>query len=169
MRSVMLQNLQLDLDSRRFRSAVAGAQRLGEARPGDAATMVRMGEAYRALGPRKPRLSENELTYWSQRRAYLDEHNRSEEEQFRRLEATPEGKAALEANRAKAEEFFQKAAALAPNLADPHLGLGMLYQDEGRKADASAEFRRYLELAPDGPEGLRVERRLENLRSGVAK
>jgi tetratricopeptide (TPR) repeat protein len=169
MRPLILHNLQLDLSGRRYRSAVLGASRLVESRPQDAEALYWLGEAYRALGPRRARLSPDELGYWSQRRAYLDEHNRTEEDQAKRLSAKPEGLAALRENQAKAKECFEKAVALDPASAPAQLGLGMLYQDQGKSAEALASYARYLQLAPDAPDRLRVERRVEALRQGGSR
>jgi hypothetical protein len=57
-RVVILQNIQLDLDTRRFRTAVAGAQRLVAEYPNNATAMFWLGESYRLLGPRHERLTD---------------------------------------------------------------------------------------------------------------
>jgi hypothetical protein len=62
MRPVLLQNIELDLGSRRFRSAIAAAQRLVAAQPEDATACYWLGEAYRSLGPRKESLDKSDLT-----------------------------------------------------------------------------------------------------------
>jgi predicted Zn-dependent protease len=168
-RPIVLQNLRLDLDSRRYRSAVATAARLARIAPNDPEALTWLGESYSALGPRKPRLGPDELKYWSQRRAYLDEHDRPEQEQAARLAAKPEGKAALAESRDKAEEAFRKAIAADPSFARAYAGLGMLLQDQGKNAEALTAYRKYLELAGNAPDRLRIERRIESLGKGAAR
>jgi len=159
MRPVILQNIRLDLDSRRFRTAVARAQRLVDTRPNDPESLYWLGEAYRSLGPRSVQPSEKERTDYGQNNASGKMLKRTEEEEARALAATAEGKAALASNRAKAGECFRRAG----DLPKAHLGFGMLYEDEQKKQEALGEYRRYLELAPDAADRVRVERRVEAL------
>jgi len=166
MKPVIAQAVQLQIDCRRFRSAVAAAAKLVAAQPNDSGNLFLAAEAWRSLGPRRSRLSEHELTNAGLRAGYKSARKLTEDEEARQLAATDDGRVALQENRAKAEDLYGRAAALAPSSASPYLGLGALYQDEGKTADAIAAYRKYLELSPSGSDRDRVERRLAALSVG---
>jgi predicted Zn-dependent protease len=163
MRPAIVQNIQLDLDGRLFRSAVAGAERLAAAYPNDAQALYRLGESYLSLGPRRTRLTEAELTDAALRRNYGRTRKLTEDEDTKALAALPEGRAEMEANWRKAEEAFQKAAALDPSLPEPQFGLGSLYQQMGKAELAIAAYRRSAELSTKPAERQRAERRIAEL------
>jgi predicted Zn-dependent protease len=162
MRAVIRQNIHLDIVSRRFRSALRGAKRLAAAYQDNAEDLYLEGEAYRWLGPRTEEPSQAELKKSRQGNANTRDLG-TEEEAFRALASTPEGKSALQSNQATAERLFQHAMSLDEQLAEPHLGLGMLYDQQGRSEQAGPEYRKYLELAPAASDRVRVERRLNEL------
>ena len=168
MAGVIRDNAMLDLDSRRARTAVVRAQRLVTWHPGDAANQTLQADAYRALGAKTVQPGETESTPAGQ--AAVRKHLRKftpEEEQHALLK-TPTGPATLLANRSKAESLYRAAIALNPALPDPRRGLGMLYQDENKPADAVREYQLYLDLAPaQALDRLRIERRLESLKPAV--
>lgn len=58
----------------------------------------------------------------------------------------------LRADVAQAEPAYRRAAELAPQDVEPHLGLGRLYAAANRRDDAVRAFRRALELDGDNPE-----------------
>ncbi len=163
MRPVLVQNVQMDLDCRCFRSAVAGAQRLADARPDDPESLFWLAESYRALGPRKPALDKKEQTDSGQRKAYNRMVKLTEQEETAKLSRSPEGRAALEAHQRKAEELYRRAAAVDPQFAKAQLGFGMLYQQENKPDDALIAYRKYLDLAPQGANRERVQRRMAAL------
>jgi beta-barrel assembly-enhancing protease len=160
MRVAIRQNIRLDLESLRFRTAVARSRRLVTANPDDAGDLCMLAEAYTALGPRAEALSPREMTEGGQRQAGKRIATRTKEEEERTLVATAEGRAHLQANRDQAERLFRQALAIDARQAAPHRGLGMLYEQQGRAAQALDEYRKYLELAPDAPDRLRIERRI---------
>jgi len=168
MRVVILQNVQLDLDTRRFRTAVAGAQRLVAGYPNDAAGVFWLGESYRLLGPRQERLTDRELTREGMRTSYKQTTHRTEQDEANWLASTPEGKAVLEANQKKSEELFRKAASIDPKLPEPYFGLGSLFEQQGKKEQAAEAYRRYIDLCQQPADKERAQRRLEELtkRSG---
>jgi tetratricopeptide (TPR) repeat protein len=163
MRPVMLQTIQLDLDTRRFRSAVAAAQRMTTASADDALALYWLGESYRALGPRPAQWADPERSVYDQRVAYQQAARRTEQEEADRLAATPEGKAVLASNRQKAEELFRKSAGADPALPEPYFGLGSLYEQEGRKGQAVEAYRKYMELSRQPLDQERAGRRVEEL------
>lgn len=166
MAPVIRANAILDLDSRRARTAVARAQRLVNWRPDDAANQTLLADAYRALGAKTAQPGEPEATPTGQ--ATVRKHLRkfTDEEEQKALLQKPSGPPTLESNRSQAESLYLKAIALNPALPDPHRGLGMLYQDEARPADAVREYQLYLDLAtPQALDRLRIERRVEALKT----
>lgn len=67
-------------------------------------------------------------------------------------------------DRGQAEPVYRWVIAREPSLAEAHRGLGLLLEQENRKDDAAAEYRRYLDLAPPEAVGRRrIERRLAML------
>ncbi|SPE33301.1 exported hypothetical protein [Candidatus Sulfopaludibacter sp. SbA3] len=165
MRPVFLQNIQLDLDSRCFRSAVDGAQRLAGAHPDDPDALFWLAESYRALGPRKPALGKEEQNDSGLRSAYGKMIKQTEQEETEKLAGTPEGRVLMEEHQRKAEELYRRAAGLDPRFAKAQLGLGMLYEQQHKPDSALMAYRKYLELAPSGVDRERVERRMAALNS----
>ncbi len=165
MRPVFIQNIRLDLDCRAFRSAAAGAARLVDSQPHDAEALYWLAESYRSLGPRKLVLDAAELTDSGQRKAYRKMVRATEQEEAAALAKTPEGKAALETNQRQAGNYYHLALEADSTFAEAHIGLGILYQDQNNSVGAIAEYRKYLDLAPHGPDRERVERRLAELSS----
>lgn len=163
MRAAILQDIQLAMDTRHFRSAVAAAQRLALAHPDDAVAVYWLGESYRALGPRQERLTARELTPEGMRAAYRQVAHTTEQEEAARLAATPDGKAALAANQQKAEELFRKAAGIDSSLPPPYFGLGSLYEQQGKKQQAIEAYRKYVQLCAQPADRERAQRRVEGL------
>jgi predicted Zn-dependent protease len=169
MRPVIEQNIQLDLDSRRYRSALAAAQRVARAHPDDAVAMYWLGESYRLLGPREPRLSEAEQTDAGLRSGYGKMQRRTEAEDNAELAKTPDGRAALERNQRQAEELLTKTMALNPSFADPHFALGALYEERGKPEQAIEAYQKYVELSLQTSARDRAERRIAALKLNGAK
>jgi predicted Zn-dependent protease len=163
MRAAILQNIQLDLDTRRFRSAVAGAERLVAAHPDDAVALFWLGESYRCLGPHQEKLTAAESTKEGMRSSYWQATGQTEQDEANRLMGTPEGGAALRAHQARSEELFRKAADADPSLPDPYFGLGSLYQQQGKKEQAIQAYRKYIELCKQPADIERARRRIEDL------
>jgi regulator of sirC expression with transglutaminase-like and TPR domain len=63
----------------------------------------------------------------------------------------------------KALARYERAAALDPSYADPFRQLGLLHYQHGQNERAREAFERYLALAPDAPDGLRVREYLAAL------
>jgi beta-barrel assembly-enhancing protease len=155
-------NAILDLDSRRARTAVARVQRLVDWKPGDARNCALLADAYRSLGAKTVLPQESELSEQGKGQARHRALKLTEEEEQKVLLRSPSGAGILHANRDKAEALYREAIALNPALPDPHRGLGMLYQDEAKFAEAVREYQSYLDLASSQAlDRLRIERRLE--------
>jgi predicted Zn-dependent protease len=161
MAPVVRYNIALDLDSRRARTAVDRAQRLVDWAPKKEVDRTLLADSYRSLGAKTPRPDGEELSKEGKETARKQNRRTTPEEEQRALLATDAGKAALLANQAKAEGLYREAMEGDARLADPHRGLGMLYQEEAKYREAATEYRRYLEMAPaQAVDRLRFERRL---------
>jgi predicted Zn-dependent protease len=164
--SVIRFDIQLDLDSRRARTAVDRAQRLVAHSPGDATSLTLLADAYRDLGAKTARPELDELKGGAKKENRNRVLKRTAEEEQKELEASAKGQRALAENRSKAESLYREAMNDSPPLGDPHRGIGMLYEDEFKKTEAEAEYREYLKLAAaDANDRVRIDRRLEKLTS----
>lgn len=162
--SVIRFDVQLDLDSRRARTAVDRSQRLVAHTPGDATSLTLLADAYRDLGAKTPRPEGDELENEGKKDNRKRVLKRTEQEEQKELDASPKGQTALAENRSKSESLYREAIQDAPQIGDPHRGLGMLYEDESKKSEAETEYREYLKLASaDANDRARIERRLEKL------
>jgi tetratricopeptide (TPR) repeat protein len=151
-------NIQFDLITRRFRTAVAAGKRLVAGDAPNPEDVCLLAESYFALGPRR---EDPRATQAAGDSRYIRKAAKwTEDEEFHHLAATPDGQDALRENQSRAESLFRRAAYADARLARPHAGLGMLFEQMGRKSDAAAEYRQFLELAPQAPDRARIERRL---------
>jgi tetratricopeptide (TPR) repeat protein len=153
--------IELDLSSRRERTAVDRATRLSELFPDNPKYNVLLADSYRELGAKTKLPTPDERTRHGQaehRKAYF---SMTEEEEQKRLVAKPEGQAALRDNQATAEQLYKSVLASNPNYADAHRGLGFLFEQEGKYGDAATEYQTYLQMvAGTSMDRLRIERRL---------
>ncbi len=156
-------DVQLAINSGRFRSAVYISRKLVALNPASSENTFYLAESYRALGPRAPELTDKELTTSAKKDAAKQKRKLTPAEEEQALMATPAGQAHWQANQQQAEELYQKSLTLdsANNLA--HRGLGMLYEKAQRKQEAASEYQKYLELAPNAPDRERIARRLAGL------
>ena len=160
---LMRHNLQLAINAGRGRSAVYLAQRLVDFH-NDSENLFWLAESYRALGPRAPQLTENELTNSAKKDAAKKRIKRTVEEEEKELLATPAGKENWQKHQQLAEQFYQRALSAENPVPVAHRGLGMLYEKLGRGADAAAEYQKYLELSPSAIDRERIQRRMEALK-----
>jgi len=66
-----------------------------------------------------------------------------------------------------AEESYQKALTVDPEHAKTYLGLGQLYDKEGRIKEALAAYVKYLQLGPNTLDQNRVKLRIASLQRSV--
>ncbi len=157
-------NIQADLESRRARTALARARRLTSWQPQNPNYQVLEGDAYRALGAKTAEPSAAELEKHGQAEHRKRYFKLTEEEEQKELLSTPGGADQRQTNFGLAEKHYLEAVKLDATLADPHRGLGFLYEAEARSTDAAREYHRYLELAPSNSfDRLRIERRVTAL------
>ncbi len=153
--AIIVDTATADFDVRRAQTGVGLAQRLVDWHSQDAPAITLLADGYRALGA----LASNGQPASRRRERVL-----TEQEEQKQLLSTTEGREALASNRSKAESLYFAAIAANPNSADPHRGLGMLYQEEARLTDAEREYREYLRLtSPKALDRLRIERRPEDV------
>jgi len=163
MEPVMRSNLQLSINSGRYRSAVYLAQRLVDFHP-DSENLFWLAEAHRTLGPRASQLTEKQLTNSAKKDAAKKREKRTLEEEEQELLATPDGKENWQQNQQKAEELYLRALAAENPIPLAHRGLGILYEKLSRANDALIQYQKYLELSPSAPDRERIQRRIESLR-----
>jgi predicted Zn-dependent protease len=160
---LMRHNVQLAINAGRFRSAVHFAQRLVDFHD-DSENLFRLAEAYRALGPRAPLLTENELTNSAKKDASKKREKRTLEEEERDLLGTPAGKDNWQKHQQLAEQFYRRALSAENPAPVAHRGLGMLYEKLEKGADAVTEYEKYLELSPSATDRERIQRRIQALK-----
>jgi len=163
MEPVMRHDIQLAINAGRVRSAVYLAQRLVDFRD-DSQNLYLLAEAYRTLGPRPPQLTGKELTNSGKKNAAQQRIKRTAEEEERDLLATPAGQENWQKHQEMAEQLYRRALNAEKPTPVAHRGLGMLYEKLGRATDATAEYEKYLELAPSAVDRERIQRRIENLK-----
>jgi Zn-dependent protease with chaperone function len=154
-------NIEADLNSGRARSAVVGAKRLVTAFPDEPKYQVLLADSYRTLGAKTAVASEEERSRHGQAELRKEYFRMTEEEEQRHLLEKPEGKATLQENLDRAEALYLGVIQRNPNVSEAYRGLGFLYEQQAKYAEAARQYRRYLELvAGTTLDRLRIERRL---------
>ena len=165
---VIVSNIRADLSSRRERTALARTKRLLAWKPDNLSYQTLMADCYRGLGAKAPEPSADELSRHGvaeDRKLYF---KLTEEEEQKTLRSKPEGEAQLNSNRQAAEQSYLSVTSKDPSRADSYLGLGFLYEDEERKAEAVQQYQRFLQIAPaEHYQRLRIQRRVENLQKAL--
>ena len=154
-------NVALDIRAGRERTAVAVAERLTKQNPRSSEDFRALGDAFRALGPRTPDPTPEELSSKGKKDARKMEWKLTDQEYDNALMASPAGQAAMAASQKQSEEAYKEALELDPENAAAHRGLGFLYEKQNLSARCAGEFRKYLELAPNAMDRSQIRRRLE--------
>ena len=157
-------DIQLAINSARFRTAVYLSQKLDEFKPDASETAFWLGESYRALGPRTPTLNEKELTNSAKKDAAKAHSKITPEEEERDLLATAAGQQNWKTNQQLAAEAYLRSLKLDHPLPVAHRGLGMLYEKLGRTMEAVEEYQKYLDSSPDALDRERIQHRIEILK-----
>ena len=174
------------LEAGRYREAQAQLQRASRLRRGDAAALYEVARvAFEQHEHQRARsqcravaraAGQNPIGRVCEARAYLawNRSARAFEELEAALQQSPGDFEALlalgDAHRLRAavpeaEDAYRRAIAANGQSAEPHLGLGRLYAQAGRTADALSALRRAHELAPADPD---VDYELGRIQSGPA-
>jgi predicted Zn-dependent protease len=164
MEKVDRHDVELAINSGRFRTAIFVSQKLVDFHPDSSENVFCLAESYRELGPRAAELTSKELTGGAKKKAAKNRSKRTLEEQEAELMKTPAGQQAWKTNQEKAEQLYLRALDLNRFNSVAHRGLGMLYEKIGRKEEAAGEYSKYLELAPNATDSERFRRRLEALK-----
>jgi predicted Zn-dependent protease len=157
-------DIQLAINSARFRTAVYLSKKFADFRPDSSENIFWLADSYRALGPRSPELTEKELTNNAKKDAAKKRAKLMPEEEERALLATPAGQANWKINQQKAEELYLKSLKLDNPVPIAHRGLGMLYEKTDRTKEAIDEYQKYLDRAPNALDRERVQRRIQTLK-----
>jgi hypothetical protein len=153
--------IQLDLNSRRERTAVDRASKLSDLFPDNPKYKVLLADSYRALGAKTKLPSPDERTRHGQAEHRKEYFSMTPDEEQKRLLEKPEGQAAFHDNEATAEQLYKSALQSSPNYADAHRGLGFLFEQESKYSDAATEYQSYLSMVSGtSMDHLRIERRL---------
>jgi Zn-dependent protease with chaperone function len=153
--------IQLDLSSRRERTAVDRASKLNVMFPDNPKYKVLLADSYRVLGAKTKLPAPDERSRHGQAEHRKEYFSMTPEEEQERLLQKPEGQAALRDNEATAEQLYKGALQSSSNYADAHRGLGFLFEQEGKYSDAETEYQSYLStVAATSMDHLRIERRL---------
>jgi predicted Zn-dependent protease len=159
--TAIVADIELDLNSRRQRTAVARAARLADAFPDNSKYRVLLADSYRSLGAKTKTPTQDELTDHGQAEHRKEYFKMTEAEEEARLLKKPGGDAALHENQAKAEALYAAVLQADQGYAPAHRGFGFLYEDEGKYAQAATEYQAYLGMvAGTSLDHLRIERRL---------
>ena len=162
-------NIEADLNSRRARTALSRASRLTRWKSDEPKYQVLLGDAYRSLGAKaaEPTLEEQGRHGQAEHRKFY--FRMTEQEEQTQLLGKPDGSSTRNSNFDKAEKLYLGAIEQNSQYPDAHRGLGFLYEQESKSADAAGEYRRYLELtAGRSLDSLRIERRLAHVEKALS-
>lgn len=153
--------IQLDLNSRRERTAVDRASKLSDMFPDNPRYKVLLADSFRTLGAKTKLPSPDERSRHGQAEHRKEYFSMTPEEEQGRLLQKPEGQVALRDNETAAEQLYKNVLQSSPNHADAYRGLGFLFEQERKYSDAATEYQKYLSLvAGTSMDHLRIERRL---------
>ena len=165
--------IQIDINSRRERTAVDRAARLSSMFPENPKYKVLLADSYSALGAKTRVPSDEERTGHGQAEHRKEYFKMTPEEEQKKLLGSSEGPATLHENQVLAEQLYKSVLQSNPDYAAAHRGLGFLYEQEGKYPDAATEYQNYLKMVSGtSMDRLRIERRLaavEKMSAPVAR
>jgi tetratricopeptide (TPR) repeat protein len=154
-------DIESDLNSRRERTAVDRATRLTSLFPDVPKYRVLLADSYRSLGAKTKAPSDDERNRHGQAEHRREYFSMTPQEEQKKLLERPEGQNAQRENRSQAETLYKSVLQADSTYSPAHRGLGFLYEEEGKFAEAAAEYRAYLDMvAGTSLDRLRIERRL---------
>jgi tetratricopeptide (TPR) repeat protein len=154
-------DIESDLNSRRERTAVNRATRLTSLFPDVPKYRVLLADSYRSLGAKPKVPSDDERNRHGQAEHRKEYFSMTPQEEQKKLLDKPDGPSTLQENRNQAEGLYKSVLQADPTYSQAHRGLGFLYEDEGKYAEAAAEYKAYLQMvAGTSIDYLRIEHRL---------
>lgn len=156
------------LSSRRFRTAIALSEKLVQNNPNSSENMRVLADAYRMSGPRPPGIIERELSGKEKKDLRKKRTKMTLAEEERVLLSTSAGQSAWKENQRCAEEYYEKALSLDDANAEAYLGLGLLFEETGKREKAVMALRRFLELRPQSLDRQRVSKRIEAMEKNLS-
>jgi tetratricopeptide (TPR) repeat protein len=151
----------------RPRTALAVAKRLIDSDSQNAEYYTLLGDSFRALGARSPEPTQEEQTKKAKKNARRLLGKSTPQEYEQALMNAPGGKERWEINCRLSEQAFTRALEIDPRNTGAFLGLGLLFESESRFADAMANFRVFLEIAPGSLDARRIRQRLDSLQKKI--
>ena len=144
-------------------TALALADELAKRYPNDARLQQLLADAWQGLGA-QPRIEDPAALSNSDKKHNLKDHARKTHEQrLAEQLATETGRAAYEANLARAEQIYRHVLEIDPSYAVAYRGLGEVYEQQKRDRDAAAAYLTYVRSAPDAPDRSLVVTRLKSI------
>ena len=168
MEGAVRHDAELEIRAGRARTAVWVMERIVKRDDKLADNFYVLGEAYRGLGPRTPEPKPEELTNKGKEEVRKMMSKMTPQEYEAALLKAPGGQQALASNQRLAEKNYRRALEISPDLAEPHRGLGFLYEQEGNPEQSAQEFQKYLSLVPAGVDSPQIKRRLAAMEKGAA-
>ncbi len=149
-------------------TAIAVAESFLERYPAELELKMLLGDAWQALGPRSEFLPED-LTNKDKRKNLRKRILRTRVERNAQLLETPEGRAALLANMARARETYEQILAADPDFALAHRGLGEVYEALDMPREAGREYLQYVRQVPNAEDRPVIIGRLTTIRDRIAQ
>jgi beta-barrel assembly-enhancing protease len=144
-------------------TALALADELAKRYPDNARLQQLLADAWQGLGA-QPRIEDPAALSNSDKKHNLKDHARKTHEQrLAEQLATETGRAAYEANLARAEQIYRHVLEIDPSYAVAYRGLGEVYEQQKRDRDAAAAYLTYVRSAPDAPDRSLVVTRLKSI------
>jgi len=165
--SIVREDIRVSIMVGRPRTALARASKLLQFHPDSADNLYFQAEAYRGLGPWTPHPTDTEMSRSGLRQVESLSSKFTLDEEEKVLLKKPEGQATWSENKAKAQEGYEKALAVNPNHAKAYLGLGRIYELDGKKEEALMAYQKYLDLNPNGQESFSVTQRIAALKRSI--
>lgn len=166
---VMREDVRLAILARRPRTALARATKLVDFHPNSPDNIFAKAEAFQALGPWRPRPTEQELSSSGKKEISSLERKFTREEQEGRLLAASAGQASWKENLQAAEEAYRMVLSIDPSHAATYRGLGQLFEKQQKKKEAIEAYGKYLELQSNALDQFQIRRRIESLQRSVGQ
>jgi len=144
-------------------TALALAESLATRYPDDAHLLQLLGDSWQGLGAQARIEDPESVTNSDKKHNRRDHARKTRDQRLAEQLATEEGRAAYEANLARAEQIYRRVLELDPGYAAAYRGLGEVYEQQKRDRDAAGAYLNYVRSAPDAPDRSLVVARLKTI------